>query len=69
MDVYESNDLNEKASHAVVAGPIGSYDIKEKSFLARLDLGRLGVGSDVQRALSLTSKQRTLFIGAITPDM
>lgn len=68
VDVYESSDLNEKASHAVITGPTGDYDIRGKSFLARLDISRLGVRSDVQRALSLTSKQRALYIGPI-PDM
>ena len=59
FDVYESNDFDKDASHAVVTGP--SDDSEGKSFLARLYFSRLGVASDVQRLVF--SKYRTLYIG------
>ena len=69
VDVYESNDLDEKSTHALVTGPNPSYDIEDKSFLARLYMSRLGITSDVQRILSpKSSRYRTLYIGAM-PDV
>ena len=68
VDVYESNDLDEKSTHALVTGPNASDDIEDKSFLARLYMSRLGVKSDVQRILSpKSSRFRTLYIGSM-PD-
>ncbi len=59
FDVYESDDLQEKSSHAVVTRP--TDDTTGKSFLARLYISRLGVRSDLQRVLS--EKHRILYIG------
>ena len=61
VDVYESIDLDQDSSYAVVTGP--SEDARGKSFLARLYIGRLGVPYDVQRFVS--PKHRTLYIGAM----
>ena len=69
VDVYESTDFDQKATHAVVTRIAMTDDIKDKSFLARLYMGRLGKASDVQRSLSSkSSRHRTLYIGAM-PDI
>lgn len=65
FDVYGSNELakgTSHASHAIVTRP--TDEVEDKSFLARLYIGRLGVTSDVQRLLS--SKHRILYIGPLT---
>ncbi len=59
FDVYASNDLE---SHSREGQPTYSRDDTEgRSFLARLYYSRLGIASNVQRAVS--SKHRTLYIG------
>jgi len=69
VDVYESNHFEEKSTHALLAGPAITDDVKHKSYLARLYISRLGVASDIQRLLSSkSSNSRTLYIGAM-PDI
>ena len=64
FDVYESYGMakgTSHASHAIVTRP--TDEIEDKSFLARLHMGRLGVMSEVQRLVS--SKHRVLYIGPL----
>ena len=61
FDVYASNNLEDRSREGQ---PTYSRDDTEgRSFLARLYYSRLGIASDVQRAVS--SKHRTLYIGAM----
>ncbi len=63
FDVYESPETDSLFSYTVVSR---QTDEIEGRLLARLNFGKLGISSDVQRKLS--SKHRWLYIGAM-PDI
>jgi hypothetical protein len=64
FDIYASNDTDEHCppSHAVIAR--ATQDTNGKSFVARLNYGRLGPGANVRRAFS--SKHRIMYIGSVS---
>jgi hypothetical protein len=63
FDIYASNDTDEHhpTSHAVIAR--ATQDTYGKSFVARLNYGRLGPGANLRRAFS--SKHRIMYIGSV----
>ncbi len=59
FDVYTSNDLGNPSGEGQPT--YSRNDTEGRSFLARLYYSRLGIASNVQRAVS--AKHRTLYIG------
>jgi len=64
FDLYASNENNETYPrlHTVIAR--ANQDTKGRSFVARLNYGRLGPGANMRRAIF--RKERILYIGSVT---
>lgn len=64
FDLWASNEEAElgSQSHMVIAR--ASQDTQGKSFVARLNYGRLGPGANMMRAIS--SKHRIMYIGSVS---
>lgn len=64
FDIYASNEDNDSdpPAHTVISR--ATQDTTGKSFVARLNYGRLGPGANIRRVLS--SKHRVIYIGSVS---
>jgi hypothetical protein len=64
FDIYASNEDHETNSQSYTIVARATQDTEGRSFVARLNYGRLGPGANVRRAFS--SRHRIMYIGSVS---